>query len=285
MTYSKIFKINELVDLRLKRNKTYIYVNNKKFLTCIRLFLNIPSNRIHETKEIKSVDEAAELFKQTLLRNKIIDEPGARIYRNHTISPEEEFGGHCSNIQAFFENGLNTDLLASNIAFPLLKKLVDLGYKPAVRVFKEEIVKRYNEGTHNSRLFLKNEGYLNYLNEEEKQVLKENNTYLLKQYLRQSNTYLLKQSLLNEEFRENLERFESLQRLLKDMRMFEIYDFETQKIRIREKQTYRFKKRECEICNDRFFGKYPKIVTYTFKLCPKCFDDIIQDIENIFDDS
>ncbi|MBA7525335.1 hypothetical protein ES705_17486 [subsurface metagenome] len=87
------------------------------------------------------------------------------------ISPEEEFMAHCSNIQAFFENELNTDILHSDIAFPLLRKLVSLRYKPAKRVFNKEIVKRYNEGTWKTRMFLKSEGYLKYLNREEKRVL------------------------------------------------------------------------------------------------------------------
>ena len=87
------------------------------------------------------------------------------------ISPEEEFMGHCSNIQAFFENGLNTNILHTNIAFPLLKKLVDLNFEPARRVFKQEIAVRFNEGTQNSRYFLSSGGYLNYLNKEEKEAL------------------------------------------------------------------------------------------------------------------
>ncbi|MFX1344114.1 MAG: hypothetical protein ACFFBC_00275 [Promethearchaeota archaeon] len=156
---TKKFKINKLVDLRLKHNKTYIYVNKKKFRVCVRIFLNIPVNRIHEANKIKSIDE-------------ILYGTRGIISQNHDITPEEEFRGHCSNIQAFFENGLNTNILDSNIAFPLLKKLVDVGYKPAIRVFKEEIARRYNEGTDNSRKFLRNRGYLNYLNEEEKRFHK-----------------------------------------------------------------------------------------------------------------
>lgn len=173
MTQSKIFKINELVDLRLIDGRTYIYVNNKEFLICARLLLNIPIDRIQEANEIKSIDEAAEVFKQSLWQNRIVEGPMARPsrFQNNTITPEEEFKGHCSNIQAFFENGLSTDILASNIAFPLLKKLVNLGYEPAMKVFKEEIVIRFNEGTHNSRMFLYKGGYLNYLKREERQAL------------------------------------------------------------------------------------------------------------------
>jgi hypothetical protein len=155
----KIFKINELVDLRLVGKRTRIYVNNKMLLVCSHIFLNIPKERIWEANEIKSIDEAVRVFKST---KKI----------RHKISSKEEFMGHCSNIQAFFENELSTDILITDVAFPLLRELVDNGYEPAIRVFKDEIVKRYNAGTTSSRMFLSMQGYLFYLNEEEIQELK-----------------------------------------------------------------------------------------------------------------
>ena len=155
----KIFKINDLVDLRLINNKTHIYIDNKPFIICAHLLLNIPTEAIQRYDEIKSIDEIIDLSKST-------EE------FQYMISPEEEFMGHCSNIQAFFENGLNTDILHTNIAFPLLKKLVELNFEPARKVFKEEIVIRFNEGTNHSRYFLNSGGYLNYLNAEEKQALR-----------------------------------------------------------------------------------------------------------------
>ena len=158
MTQTKIFKINDLVDLRLIDRKTYIYVNNKQFFICKRLLLNIPIKRIHEADEINSIDDAVKIFKSP---------PDSGCF----IHPDQEFEAHCSNIQAFFENGLNINILHSNIAFPLLKKLVDYGYNPAIRILKEEIAKRFNEGNENSRLFLHVGDYFKYLNEEEKQAL------------------------------------------------------------------------------------------------------------------
>ncbi len=169
---SEFFKINDLVDLRLIEDRTYIYVNDEEFLICARLLLNIPVERISEADEIRSIDEAAEVFQRTLWQNRILEGPISRDSRHFIITPEEEFQGHCSNIQAFFESGLQTDILASNIAFPLLKKLVDLDYSPAVSVFKEEIAKRFEEGVKSSKLFLLKGGYLRYLNEEERQSLK-----------------------------------------------------------------------------------------------------------------
>jgi len=158
----EIFKINELVDLRLIGNRTHLFVNNKQLIICTFLLINIPRDRVHDSDEIKSIDEAAELLDKSL-------ETTPPYY--YKITPEEEFRAHCSNIQAFFENGLNTNILHTNIAFPLLKKLVQQGYQPAQKVFKEEIAIRFNEGTFNSRRFLFLGGYLNYLNKEEKQLL------------------------------------------------------------------------------------------------------------------
>lgn len=158
----EIFKINELVDLRLVGNRTYLFVNNKPLIICTFLLINIPKNKVQDYDEIKSIDEAAEIL------DKSLETTPPYLFK---ITPEEEFKAHCSNIQAFFENGLNTNILHSNIAFPLLKELVRQGFKPAQNVFKEEIAIRFNEGTFNSRRFLYLQGYLNYLSEEEKQVL------------------------------------------------------------------------------------------------------------------
>ena len=158
----KVFKINELVDLRLIGNRTYLFVNNIRLIVCTFLLINIPKDKVQDYDEIKSIDEAAELLDKSLERIP------PYFYK---ITPEEEFKAHCSNIQAFFENGLNTNILHTNIAFPLLKELVRQGFEPAQKVFKEEIAIRFNEGTFNSRRFLYLQGYLNYLSEEEKQVL------------------------------------------------------------------------------------------------------------------
>lgn len=159
---TKLYKVNKLVDLRLINNRTYLFVKNKRLMVCTFLLINIPVDKIQGFDEIRSIDEATEILDSSLYRM-----PGYLF----KISPEEEFKAHCSNIQAFFENGLNTDILHSNVAFPLLKALVKQGFQPAKKVFKEEIAIRFNEGTSNSRRFLYLEGYLNFLTEEEKLAL------------------------------------------------------------------------------------------------------------------
>lgn len=158
------FKVNEYITLKLEEKITFIYVKGKKFRHCMRLVLQIPKDNIEAYDEINSIDEASELFK-TLHENKIV-EGGS-----HSISPEQEFLGHCSNIQAWFENNYDTRLLHSNLAFPLLKELKNAGDSNAKRVFKEEIVHRIEDGNINVIKFLLIEEYFNEFSKEEIVVL------------------------------------------------------------------------------------------------------------------
>ena len=120
------FKINKYILLKLKNdNKTYIYVNGKKFRQCSYLLFIIDD--LYKVKDFKSIDEVSdELISK---ENKI------------KINPLDEFWGHCSNLQAWAENNYDTRLLHSNLAFPLLKTLSDEGDKKAEKVFKEEFPK------------------------------------------------------------------------------------------------------------------------------------------------
>ncbi|MBD3254056.1 MAG: hypothetical protein GF383_03145, partial [Candidatus Lokiarchaeota archaeon] len=158
------YTINEYLSLKLEGEDSVIYVKGEKFIICKYLLINIPINKISEFDEIQSIDEAADNLDTTL--DPIIDEFG-EIHRKNKIPPEVEFWGHCSNIQVWVENDYNTRLLASNIAFPLLKKLADAGDSKAQLILKEEIVKRLDTGYLPVVLYLMNSGYLKYLDKEE----------------------------------------------------------------------------------------------------------------------
>ena len=84
--------------------------------------LNVPLND-RKVNQINSIDEAAE---------------NLSIY-GVKLSPEVEFHGHCSNLQAWAENHYDTRLLHSNLSFPLLKKLAELGDPQAKQMIKDEI--------------------------------------------------------------------------------------------------------------------------------------------------
>lgn len=136
------FKINRLITLKLEGNETIIYVENKRFRQCKYLFLINP----YELDEIRSIDDISESLNGNLELDIIPEELG--------ITPEQEFLGHCSNLQAWVEHNYDTRLLHSNLAFPLLKKLMDAGDIEASKIFKKELINRYIEGSSNTRKFI-----------------------------------------------------------------------------------------------------------------------------------
>lgn len=63
------------------------------------------------------------------------------------------------------------------MAFPLLKKLTEVGDPQAKKVFKDEIAKRFSSGYLPVMKYLVNGDYLNYLNTEEVRMLLESNKH------------------------------------------------------------------------------------------------------------
>ncbi|MFW9820337.1 MAG: hypothetical protein ACFFE5_12070, partial [Candidatus Thorarchaeota archaeon] len=147
----KEFKVNSYLTLKLEGGRTNIYVKNRLFRQCMYLLLNIPISRIDEYDEIQSIDEAAVKLNRSMERD------------HRKVPPETEFWGHCSNIQAWADNEYDTRILHRNLAFPLLKALVDSGDPIARRKFKEEIAIRYATGHPTVIRFLTQNGYLHYL--------------------------------------------------------------------------------------------------------------------------
>ena len=77
-----------------------------------------------------------------------------------------EFWGHCSNLEVWNENDYDTRLLEKTLAFPLLKKLVRVRDKRAVKSFKLEVAERFEKGTDNVRQYLINEHLKEFSKEE-----------------------------------------------------------------------------------------------------------------------
>ncbi|MFX1488839.1 MAG: leucine-rich repeat domain-containing protein [Promethearchaeota archaeon] len=152
---TKEFKVNQYLKLKLEGGRTNIYVNNRRFIQCMYLLLNIPIEKIEDYEEIESIDEAAAKLDRSMERN------------HSKIPPDTEFWGHCSNIQAWADNDYDTRILHRNLAFPLLKALADAGDPIARCKFKEEIALRYATGHSTVIRFLTQNGYLHYLTEDE----------------------------------------------------------------------------------------------------------------------
>ncbi|MFX1258233.1 MAG: response regulator [Promethearchaeota archaeon] len=160
-----VFKINRYLELRLESGKTNIYVRGKLFNQCKYLLLNVPCDKIEDYDEIKSIDEAAEKLDSS--------REGEGIYK-YNLSPETGFWGHCSNIQAWYENDYDTRILQRDLAFPLLKALVEAGDPLAKKVLKEEIAKRFSTCYPSVVMYLLNNRYFKYLNQEELDTVFEN---------------------------------------------------------------------------------------------------------------
>ena len=154
----KTFKINKFIELRFIDGKTLIYVNNKKFDHCKYLLLNIPVDKITDYDNIDSIDDISEILDKSMEHQN---------FREHQIPPETEFWGHCSNLQVWSECNYDTRLVHRNLAFPLLRKLTDVGDPTAKKVFKEEIAKRLESDNINVVKYLVNGEYIDYLTKDE----------------------------------------------------------------------------------------------------------------------
>ncbi len=158
----QVFQVNEHLSLKLIDNQTILYVDDQKFEHCATLLLTIPKKEVNNLDQVDSIDKAAEILKDS----------HKYLAKKPDISPETQFWAHCSNIQAWTEHNYDSRILHRNLAFPLLKKLTELGDPIAKRVFKEEIAKRYASGHPSVVKYLKNEGYLQFLSENELKALK-----------------------------------------------------------------------------------------------------------------
>ena len=159
------YQINTFLTVRMQNGQTLICVTNEPFSLCKSLIFNIPMDNIKSFDKIESIDDVAEKLGWT--------EEGQIIENSHEyeISPETEFWGHCSNLQVWVENNYDTRLLHSNLAFPLLKKLVQVGDEKAKKVFKEEIIKRLKSQNTNVIKYLILEDYLKEFDIEERKLL------------------------------------------------------------------------------------------------------------------
>ncbi|MFW9990016.1 MAG: hypothetical protein ACFFC3_15320, partial [Candidatus Odinarchaeota archaeon] len=176
------FKINDYLTIRLENNTTYVYVKNKRFIQCRRLVLNFYKDDIEYFNGIQSIDELPNTYEKYLIDRYIykngihgeleVDED--LDFKEDIISPEDEFWGHCSNLQTWYEHEYNTRLLKSDLAFPLLKELIRVGDTLAKKVFKEEVVNRLTSGNLNVIFFLLSQGYLDYFTKEEKELVLNN---------------------------------------------------------------------------------------------------------------
>lgn len=165
-----VFVLNDYLTLKYEKGRTGIYVNDTYFRQCAYLLLNIPENEIEEFDEVKSIDDAEHKLSHELhaFHNKDKKE------KKYDIDPKQEFIAHCSNMQAWVENDYNTQILHRTIAFPLLRKLVDVGDPKAKRAYKEELAYRLEANELNVVVYLIEGNYLKELSDDELEIIIDN---------------------------------------------------------------------------------------------------------------
>jgi len=157
---TNLAQLNKFISLRFEKDKTNIYINNKLFMICKALIFHIPVTELNKYDDITSIDD--------LEQESISPE-----YKRVILSPQDEFWGHCSNIQAWIENDYDTRILHHSIAFPLLRELSKLGNIKAKRIFKDEIISRFISGSPQVKLFLLEQNFLHDFNLEEREIINE----------------------------------------------------------------------------------------------------------------
>ncbi len=150
------FTINSYLTLKLENRRTIIHINGKRFIHCKKLLFNF---KIEDLKKINKMDK----FENLIEYSKDKDQSNTS---NFEVTPKQEFWAHCSNLQTWYDNHYEPDLIHYNLSFPLLRELFEAGDQTAGRVFKEHIAKKYESGNPTVRNFLINESYLSYLSKE-----------------------------------------------------------------------------------------------------------------------
>ena len=169
-SFENVFVLNEYLKLKYENGATHIYVGDDYFRQCAYLLLNIPGEDIEDYDDIKSIDDAENRLSHKLHGFYNIK----RKKEEYGIDPKQEFIGHCSNLQAWVENDYNTQILHRNLAFPLLKKLVEVGDPKARRAYKEELAYRLEANELNVTIYLLKEKYLKDLSHDELELIIEN---------------------------------------------------------------------------------------------------------------
>ncbi len=89
-TPRRFFEINDFITVKLAGYHSVLYLGGDRFSQCTKFLLKFSDTQ--EQKQIKSIDEAAEMLSPSLR----IDVFG----RDIGLTSEQEFWGHCSNLQS-----------------------------------------------------------------------------------------------------------------------------------------------------------------------------------------
>jgi hypothetical protein len=144
--------INRYIDLVWKDKKPVVFVAGKEFRHCSFLAVTVPSSSLSGAR---GIDEIASMKEARSLEG--VEDVNAYLHKvgalagDEQMTPEEIMKAHASNLQAWVENDYNTEILNSNISFPLLRELAKIGDEKARRVLESEVDERAVNGISSTR--------------------------------------------------------------------------------------------------------------------------------------
>ena len=169
-SFEDVYVLNDYLKIKYEDGNTNIYVKDDYFRQCAYLLINIAKDEVEDFDEIVSIDDVENKLSHELHGRSNVTSKEV-IYG---IDPKQEFIAHCSNMQAWVENDYNTQILHRTIAFPLLKKLVQVGDPKAKRAYKEELAHRLEANELNVVIFFLENKYLADFDEEELEIIIDN---------------------------------------------------------------------------------------------------------------
>jgi len=131
--------LTPLLSLKLIKSQTYFFVKDRQFRQCKFLILTLPVYQLNSHEGMDSLDEIIEDSNISEVEQDMLE-------AELMLTPEEQFWGHCSNLQVWVEHDYDTRFLHYSLSFPLLKELALAGDEKVRFKLREEIVKRIERG-------------------------------------------------------------------------------------------------------------------------------------------
>ena len=156
----EIVKINYYLDVRFIKKNTIVYVENKKIFPIMLSFFMKSSENNHT---FNSYDERSDFYERT---GSIGDSP-----KEMGIDAHQHFRIVCFMLKQWCKHNYNTQLLPKKVAFPLIKELSAAGASNAN--LSQEIKKRFAELLPSVQMYLIQENYWDYLDQNDQDELME----------------------------------------------------------------------------------------------------------------
>ena len=156
-----VYELNENIVLKLILDKTLIFVCGDLFITCQKTIIALAPTEFKDYDDFYEIDDIIDYYREEETKNKEWKEQGV------SISPEEEFWVHCSNMQAWVDSGYNSRVLSKSVSFPILIELSKREYSQFTAFLKEDLVQRIQSGSYNAIEYFMQEDFYRFFTQDE----------------------------------------------------------------------------------------------------------------------